>query len=130
MQKTIFKNDIFYWLLLAYLILLMSWNMYALILGQFFAAVPVCLQLLLLYLILKKHRLAKLGISIWSILLMTGPGLAITGKLLTALADQSIPLQLPQLLESLLFLLLGLAIYYFNRKTVVVDNSVVREQTS
>lgn len=130
MQRTIFKNDIFYWLLFAYLILLMSWNVYALILGQIFAVVPVCLQLVLLFLILKKHRLAKVGISIWSILLMLGPGLAITGKLLTALADENSPLQVPQLLESSLFLILGIGIFYFNRRTVSVSKSEVPKHIS
>lgn len=121
MQKTIFTNNIFYWLLLAYLSLLISWNVYAFSLGQFFAVLPVSLQLALLYLILKKHKLAKIGVTAWSVLLMLGPGLAILGKILKVLTGDSLSLMIPQLLESFCFFLVGLSIFYFNKNTVVVD---------
>lgn len=129
MQKTSFKNDIFYWLLLAYLVLLISWNAYALFLGQIFALLPVSLQLALFFLIFKKHKLAKTGISIWAILLMIGPGLSILGKSLKIITGDSFSLQLPQLLESFLFLLIGICILLFNRKTVVLQNSEETKQT-
>jgi len=67
MKKTQFNNNYFYWaiiLVISGLILKTAYTMFKQ--NQSIGVAPIVLQFLLLVLIVTKHKLAKIGIIIWS----------------------------------------------------------------
>ena len=63
MNKIIFKNQTFYYLLISYLIILIFWNSYAILNGNLFGIIPVVIQLIIIYLLYDKNKNAKIGIK-------------------------------------------------------------------
>lgn len=122
MEKTIFKNQLFFYLLISYIIILICWNSYTVILGNLIGILPIVVQLILLYLIFDKHKYAKVGIKIWSILLIVGPSLSIFGGLLKKFAGED--LVISKFIQNILILTIGLLIFYFNEKTLEVTKPV------
>lgn len=123
MEKTIFKNKLFYYLLISYLILLICWNSYTVTKGVLFGILPIVVQLILLYLIFDKNKLTKQGIKIWSIVIIFGYGISLFAKLLKiGLGDKII---IVDLLNKFIFLSIGILIYVFYEKhteIVKIDN--------
>ena len=120
MDKTIFKNKLFFYLLISYLIFLVVWNSYALILGNLVGGLSVLIQAILLLLIFNKHKYAKLGIKLWSTILIIGFSLSIFGKLIKIfLGDEII---IPVLMEKIIFLIFGILIYTANEKYVEIKS--------
>jgi len=122
MEKTIFKNQLFFYILVSYLIIMIFWNSYTVISGNLIGIIPIVVQLIVLYLIIDKHKYAKIGIKIWSILLIAGPSLSILGGLLKMLAD--VDLVINKLIQNILILTIGILIFYFNEKTLEVSKPV------
>jgi len=125
MNKIIFKNQTFYYLLISYLIILICWNSYAVVNGSLFGLIPIVIQLIIIYLLYDKNKHAKIGIKIWSIVLIIGPSLSIVGKLLKTVAGTD--LDLKKLIENLILLTVGILIYYFNDKTVEIEKISEKE---
>lgn len=67
-----------------------------------------------------KHKHAKMGINLWSVLLMLGGGLVILGKLMKFFIGDDITDGLGKLVLNILILSAGIIIYNFNQKTVEV----------
>ena len=121
MEKTVFSNKIFYTLLLVGLGVLLCWNLYTFSISQnLIALIPALVQIIVLILVLMKDKHAKLGIKIWSIILMVGPGLSILGKTIKLLLGDDMASEIGALGIQVLILLVGLAIFHFNNTTVDV----------
>lgn len=116
--KTIFKNKVFYLLLISCLILLSAWNIYSLTIGNSKAIIPILIQGILIFLILTENKHAKLGISIWAILLMFSNGISFLAKLFKIFLGDEIVFS--ALLNKIVFLTIGVLIYFFNKKYVDV----------
>tara|TARA_R110001606_G_scaffold397990_1_gene575960 strand:+ start:2410 stop:2793 length:384 start_codon:yes stop_codon:yes gene_type:complete len=125
MNKIIFKNQTFYYLLISYLIILLFWNSYAILNGNLFGIIPVVIQLIIIYLLYDKNKNAKIGIKIWSIVLIIAPSLSIAGKLLKSVAGTD--LDLKKLVENILMLTIGILIFYYNDKTVEIEKISEKE---
>ena len=121
MEKVIFKNQLFYWFLIICLIAFLIWNIYALTTGRTFALIPITIQIILLDLIFIKSKHTKLGIKIWSIFLLAGPSLSILGKILKLLTGDGFESMVNGLIKNLIFLIIGILIFYFNTNTVFVE---------
>jgi len=114
MELTIFKNKIFYYLLISYLTILICWNSYILTKGVLKGIIPIVIQLIIIYLIIDKHKFAKIGIKIWSIVIILSHGISLLAKFVKiALGDDT---EIPELLNKTVFLTIGVLIYIFNEK--------------
>jgi len=125
MEKINFKNQPFYYLLISYLIILLFWNSYAILNGNLFGIIPVVIQLIIIYLLYDKNKHAKIGIKIWSIVLIIGPSLSIVGKLLKTVAGTD--LDLKKMIENIIMLTVGILIYYYNENTVKIEKIEMKE---
>lgn len=119
-METVFKNKWFYRLLIIYIFLILIWNTYMIISGNYLGLIAVVIELTLLYLLFNKHRLAKMAIHFWAIIMMVGPGLSIIGKLIKIATGDDLNFMVDSLVQNLLLFTFGLLIYYFNKKTVFV----------
>ena len=121
MEKTEFKNKIFQYSLTGYLILLLCWNLYALNTGNLYGLIPIIIQGALLILIFLKNKYTKIGIKIWSIILILSSGLSLAGKSIKIfLGDEII---ITEFMVKILFLSIGILIYTFNEKFVELIKS-------
>ncbi|WP_421824634.1 hypothetical protein [Flagellimonas oceanensis] len=121
MEKTFFKNQIFQICIIALLGFFICWNLYAFITTKSLVSlIPTIIQFIVLSLILMKHKHAKMGINLWSVLLMLGGGLVILGKLMKFFIGDDITDGLGKLVLNILILSAGIIIYNFNQKTVEV----------
>ncbi|MDJ0646392.1 MAG: hypothetical protein QNJ57_10460 [Flavobacteriaceae bacterium] len=118
-RKSIFNDQTFYVVIVSVLGILISLNSYNfLAYNNLLALVPVIIQVPILILVLTKHRYAKTGIELWAILLIVGSGLSVFGKLIKMfLGDLN---EIESLITKVIYVLVGLAIYHFNNKTVEV----------
>ncbi|WP_037320054.1 hypothetical protein [Salegentibacter sp. Hel_I_6] len=119
-METVFKNKWFYRLLIIYIFLILIWNTYMVISGNYLGLIAVVIELALLYLLFNKHRLAKMAIHFWAIIMMVGSGLSILGKLIKVATGDDLNFMVDSLVQNLLLFTFGLLIYYFNKKTVFV----------
>tara|TARA_B110000503_G_scaffold137418_1_gene221578 strand:+ start:700 stop:1068 length:369 start_codon:yes stop_codon:yes gene_type:complete len=121
MEKTEFKNKIFQYSLTGYLILLLCWNLYVLNTGNLYGLIPIVIQGALLILIFLKNKYTKIGIKIWSIILILSSGLSLAGKSIKIfLGDEII---ITEFMLKVLFLSIGILIYTFNEKFVELIKS-------
>ncbi|MBZ9730325.1 hypothetical protein LB467_11570 [Salegentibacter sp. JZCK2] len=119
-METVFENKWFYKLLITYIFLLLIWNTYMVITGNFLGLIAVVIEIALLYLLFNKHRLTKIVIHFWAILLMIGPGLSIIGLVIKLTSGDNLNRMADDLVQYLLLFTFGVLIYYFNKKTVFV----------
>lgn len=123
MEKTFFKNQTFQVLIIAVLGLLICWNLYTfLILKNLIALIPTLIQIIVLVLVLMKHKNAKIGINVWAVILMLGGGLVILGKLIKLFIGENITDGIEKLILNVIIFSTGLAIYNYNQKTVEVKH--------
>ena len=124
MEKTFFKNQTFQVLIIVVLGLLICWNLYTFLLTKSLVALlPTIIQIVVLILVLVKHKYAKMGINVWAVILMLGGGLVILGKLLKILAGDDMMDGIGKLILNIIIFSAGLAIYNFNQKTVEVKRT-------
>ena len=122
MEKTVFKNQSFYAILIVVVGILLSLNIYNLVNGfTFMVALQISVSLMLFLLLLLRDKYAKTGITIWSVLLIVGSSLSILGKTIKViLGDEVIPQILP-LIVNIVVLTGGLVIWHYNNTTVSVE---------
>jgi hypothetical protein len=118
MENTIFKNKMFEYSLIGYLILLLSWNLYALGTGNLIGIITCGIQGLLLFLILTKNKYGKIGIKTWAIILILSHGISFLAKLVKIFLGDEI--QTTELLKKIIFMAIGILIYVFNEKYVEI----------
>lgn len=123
MKKNVFKNQNFQALVIAALGILFCWNLYNLLFFKsYFSLIPLTVQAVVLYLILTKDKNAKLGIRVWSVIMMIGPGLSILGKVLKMATGDDIVSMMGPLILQLVFFAVGLLCYHYNDTTVDVES--------
>lgn len=123
-MKAVFKNQTFQIVLLIFLGLLISRNIYNYLLTKdIIALVPVVVQIAVFILILTKSKHAKIAIKVWSIILIIGPGLIILGIILSLLGGDDLSIKIEKLAVNIIVLIIGLIIYNFNQKTVEVKRN-------
>lgn len=121
MEQTKFKNRMFEYSLIGYLISILCWNLYNFKTDDFVGLIPIGIQGILLYLIFSKNKYVKNGIKIWSIILILSYGLSLIAKLIKiVLADEII---FSELMNKAAFLTIGILIYVFNEKYVELVKS-------
>ncbi|NAY93438.1 hypothetical protein GTQ34_16120 [Muricauda sp. JGD-17] len=121
MEKTFFKNQTFHVLIIFALGFLICWNLYIFLISKSLVAlIPTVIQVVVLTLVLMKHKHAKMGINVWAVILMLGGGLVILGKLMKLSIGDDITDGLGKLILNVIIFSAGLAIYNFNQKTVEV----------
>ena len=121
MEKSEFKNKIFEYSLIGYLILLLCWNLYAIDTGNLYGLIPIGIQGVLLFLIFSKNKYAKNGIKICAIILILSHGLSLVGKSIKILLGEEIIIS--ELMNKIIFLTIGILIYLFNEKYVEIVKS-------
>lgn len=120
MKKTIFKDSLFYWLLISLLFITLIWNFYTLLTGVLVSLIPITIQLIIIYLILTKNKHTKIGIKIWSLILIVGPSLSFFGKLLKIIIGDNFQPMTIDMIQNLIMLIIGIFIYTYNQNTVEV----------
>ena len=122
MQKVVFNNRTFYILLISLIILLIGYNSYILIVAANpYVLITIFIEIVLLILIFTKHRYAKIGIFIWAILaLIIGYGFELIASMMDDFAGDAESSSVNSLLYNFAGLVIGIAIIYFTKKTVIV----------
>lgn len=92
--------------------------------GNYLGLIPVIIELFLLYLLFNKHKLAKPAINIWAIILIIGPAMVLLGKLIKLGIGDEFNSGLNEIAKNLLLLTFGYLIYYFNKKTVRIQEII------
>ncbi len=120
MKKINFINKPFYWILLAFLGLLLMWNTYSLILTRkLFGVFPVIIQLVLIVLILIKHEYAKIGIKIWSLVfLIIAPGLVLLGIILKLFASSNEEISTNAIIFDGITIIAGILIFSYTNDSI------------
>ncbi len=120
MKKINFINKPFYWILLAFLSLLLIWNTYSLILTRkLFGVFPVIIQLVLIVLILIKHEYAKIGIKIWSLVfLIIAPGLVLLGIILKLFASSNEEISTNAVIFDGITIIAGILIFSYTNDSI------------
>ncbi len=91
MEKNVLNNQTFSTFLLIGIGIISCWNLYTFSITQnLIALIPAVVQLIILVLVLTKNMPAKMGIKIWSILLIIGPSLSILGKTIQVLSGDDV----------------------------------------
>lgn len=122
MEKTVFKNQSFYTILIVVVGILLSLNIYNLVNGfTFMVALQISVSLLLFLLLLLRDKYAKTGITIWSVLLIVGSSLSILGKTIKVLLGDEVIPQIVPLIVNIVVLTGGLIIWHYNKTTVGVE---------
>ncbi len=127
MIKTIFNNLTFYAIIIALLLILLCWNLYTFfVTNNFIPLIPAAVLAVVLTLVLTRHKHAKLGNKIWSIILIVGPLLSIIGKAVKIFLGNPLN-EISPLVLQLIILFIGLAVYHYNGLTVEVKEFDAQE---
>ena len=121
MKKAVFKSQSFYIGVIIMLSLLLLWNAYVVFLGGYSGFIPIVIQLVLLFLLLKKNQYSKIGLKIFSIVFLIGAsGLQIISALLKTSIGEFETVSINKLLFSLLNVAIGIIILVYAIRTIVV----------
>lgn len=119
-MKTYFNNITFYWILISSISLLLLINVITFISTlNPIALLPITIQSVLLYLMFTKHKYAKIGIKIWTILfLMIANGLQLLGAILQIIGGGNPNTTILDYLKFSILILIGVIILIFTNKTI------------
>ena len=122
MRKTVFTNNIFYHILSGYIIVLIIYNLYALLVSyNVYSLIPIAIQVFLLYMMFTKHEYARIAILIWStVVLLLATLFEIIAQVLDGLNDGFEKINLYSFIGNLILLIVAILIVDFTRRTVVV----------
>ena len=118
MEKVKFNNKIFEYSLIGYLIILLSWNLYALSTGNTKALIQLIFLSTLLILIFLKNKYAKIGIYFFAFIIILGNGLSFIAKIIKIMLGDEIIMS--EIINKALFLIVGILIYTFNKSYVEI----------
>ncbi len=121
MEKTKFNNQLFLYLLIAFIIVLLGWNAYVIVTGNIMAVISIIIPLVVLFLIFDKNKYAKNGINIWSIIIMIGSLMSITGRIIKIMVDENVTLDINKFIKNSIILTIGALILYFTKTTVSIE---------
>ena len=123
MQITVFKNQTFYYSILALLGCLILYNCYVILTFQeIWGFIPILIQAVIIGMIITKHYLAKIILKVWAIIfLIVGSALQIVLQGIEDIINDS-DVDFVFYIVAGINLLVGSAVVYFTNKTVVVRN--------
>lgn len=122
MKKLVFLKFRFYVFVIAYLTVLKSLNIYAIFSGNLIGLIPLTIQVVLLFLLIKKHSMAKIGLKIFSIVvLIIASSLKLISALLKILIGEYADLNFFDYLSAIMNLILGIVILYFTNKSIKIE---------
>lgn len=121
MERIEFKNKIFEYSLIGYIIILLSWNTYALTTGNSKALISITIEGILMLLILLKNKHAKIAIKIWAIIIILSHGISFLAKFVKIMLGDEIVIYV--LINQIIFLLIGILIYTLNEKYVEITTT-------
>lgn len=124
MGKAIFTNKTFLYGLVFFIIIVLLYNLYALLFEfEAFLFIPIIIQVTLLFLVFVRHQYIKVLLQIWSaVFLILGFGLFILCGLLKDLANGFEYLDIHNYFPKVVLLLVGLIIYQGSSKTIHTRN--------
>lgn len=124
MGKAIFTNKIFLYGLVSFIIIVLLYNLYALLFEfEAFLFIPIIIQVTLLFLVFVRHQYIKVLLQIWSaVFLIFGFGLFILGGLMKDLANGFEYFDILNYFPKVILLLVGLIIYQGSSKTIHTRN--------
>ena len=124
MEKAYFSNKIFKTSLIVVLGILSFWNLCLLLLWKEpITLFTIIMQVTILLLIIKESKYAKLGIKIWSLILITGSALSFLGKSIKFFVGDNSINSFKGLFIEFLLLIIGILIYYYANKTIKIKTS-------
>jgi len=121
-MKTIFKNKVFFYLLIGYISFLISYNIFlGITTKNYLALLPIAIQSVLLFLMLTYNKYARIALIWWTtIFQIIGFSLILMGSLLSlAGANKVTPVN--KIIISSIELVIGITILTFLYKTVKVE---------
>jgi hypothetical protein len=126
MKKVLFKNKIFRIGFAIMLTILFFLNLFSFLTTlKLLPLVATIAQGIIVYFIISKNKLAKIGIKIWASILIFGAGLSLLGKILKLIAQKS-PLSFNnEVFLDFLLLFFGVLVYYLANKTIVIKKEVI-----
>jgi len=122
MKKSIFTNQTFYYLLVIYVGMLLSYNIYLIVIKSFLWSIfPIVIQGTLLYVILIKSEYARQAIRVWAIVfVIIAPSLILSGQLLGGAAGGFEKVNSSIIIYQTLILISGILVLVFTNRTVFV----------
>lgn len=89
MKKAVFTNQYFYQGLIALLLILITFNLVAVVFeGKLIGLVPAAIQSVLIYLIVSKHPFSKKAVQLWALVfLVLAQALRVSGRFLKDLSS-------------------------------------------
>ena len=124
MQVTEFKNQTFYFCVLALLGCLILYNCYVILTFQeIWGFIPILIQAVIIGMIITKHHFAKIVLKLWAIIfLVVGSSLQIIIQAIQDFTDY-LEVDFIYYIVASINLLVGSLIIYFTNTTVVVHNA-------
>ncbi|KFC22034.1 hypothetical protein [Epilithonimonas lactis] len=124
MGKAIFTNKTFLYGLVFFIIIVLLYNLYALLFEfEAFLFIPIIIQVTLLFLVFVRHQYIKVLLQIWSaVFLILGFGLFVLGGLLKDLANGFEYFDILNYFPKVVLLLAGLIIFQGSSKTIHTRN--------
>lgn len=124
MQITEFKNQSFYYSILALLTCLILYNCYVILTFQeTWGFIPILIQAAIIGMIISKHKFAKIILKIWAIVfLLIGSALQIILQGIEDVMNES-EIDLVFYTVAAINLIVGSVVIYFTNQTVIVRNA-------
>ena len=127
MGKTVFKNRLFYILLIGLIVIFLTYNCHVLIKSSdIYVLIPILIEIALLILILTKNQYARLSILIWAVIaLIIGFGFELIASLIDDFNTKFQATRIESLIYNTLGLVAGILIIDYTKRTVIVVSSSV-----
>ena len=122
MQITVFKNQTFYYSILALLGCLIVYNCYVILTFQeIWGFIPILIQAIIIGLIITKNQFARIILKVWAVIfLIVGSSLQIIGQLVQDIFEQD-SVDIIFYIVTGINLLIGSLVVYYTNTTVVVE---------
>ncbi len=122
MKYTKFNSPVYKWLVVAFIGILLVWNLFLLVYYMMWIGLlPVTIQGVLILLILKQHQYTKLVIKWWAmIFLIISSSLQLAGRFLQDVVNNFIDMDVNYYGENGIRLIIGILIFIYAGKTLEV----------
>jgi len=123
MKTAVFNNKVFFSLLIGFILLLLLYNSYSFLKNNnVYAIIPICAQVVLLAFIFTRNKHLRIILIIWAMtFLIIAPGLDIIASVLDEFNGDS-P-KLDPLIIDLVYIIIGVLIYTYAKKTISISTS-------
>ena len=131
-MKIVFKNKTFYYLFVIYILILISWNLYAGIkTGNSSVTLPITIQSILLILSISHYKYARIAIIVWTVIFQIGGfALIVSGSLIKATMHGLQSINGRTFTFDSIEIAIGITILIYIKRTVVVKAISAQTATS